>query len=70
LIPHALHIPNLREGRRRCTFEWVEASYLEMQLYNMRHVQEHAAQLGFWLGQQGVTGFDWVAKARGSAVER
>jgi hypothetical protein len=30
----------------------------------MRHVQEHAAQLNMLLGQNGVTGPDWVAKAR------
>lgn len=49
---------------RRCTFNWVEASYVEMQLYGMRHVQEHAAQLNLFLGQQGVTGQDWVPQAR------
>lgn len=45
-------------------FEWIKTSYLEMQLYAMRHIQEHAAQLNFYLGQQGVTGQDWVAQAR------
>lgn len=49
---------------QRCTFDWVEASFLEMQLYNMRHVQEHAAQLSLLLGQHDVSGFDWVTKAR------
>jgi hypothetical protein len=34
----------------------------------MRHIQEHAAQLNFYLGQQGVTGQDWVAQAREKAV--
>lgn len=38
--------------------------YLELQLYNMRHVQEHASQLQLLLGQHGVPGLDWVAKAR------
>lgn len=47
-----------------CKYEWVEASYVEMQLYAMRHVQEHAAQLNFFLGQQGITGMDWVVQAR------
>ena len=28
-------------------------SYLELQLYNLRHVQEHAAQLSLFLGQHG-----------------
>ena len=45
-------------------FDWMEPSYVEMQLYNMRHVQEHAAQLSLVLGQNGVSGPDWVAKAR------
>ena len=47
-----------------CTFEWVEASFLEMQLYTMRHIQEHAAQLNLILGQHDVSGLDWVTQAR------
>src|SRR5258706_588115 len=46
------------QARRRCTFDWVEASFLEMQVYNMRHVQEHAAQLSLLLGQHDVPGLD------------
>lgn len=45
-------------------FEWMEPTYLELQLYSMRHLQEHAAQMNLVLGHQGVTGQDWVAKAR------
>jgi hypothetical protein len=56
------------QAYRRCTFNWIEASYLQMQLYSMRHVQEHAAQLNLFLGQQGVTGQDWVAQARDKAT--
>ena len=44
--------------------EWIQAPYLEMQLYTMRHIQEHAAQLNLFLGEQGVTGQDWVPQAR------
>ena len=47
-----------------CVFSWMEPSFLELQMYAMRHVQEHAAQLSLALGQQGVAGFDWVATAR------
>jgi hypothetical protein len=47
-----------------CTFSFMELGYLELQLYNMRHVQEHAAQLNLLLGQNGVTGPDWIAQAR------
>jgi hypothetical protein len=50
-----------------CTFEWMEPTFLELQLYSMRHVQEHAAQLSFLLGQNSVSGPDWVAKARDKA---
>ncbi|MEO8394213.1 MAG: DinB family protein, partial [Chloroflexota bacterium] len=25
-----------------CTFEWMEPTFLELQLYSMRHIQEHA----------------------------
>lgn len=32
-----------------CTFAWGQLTYLELQLYNMRHVQEHAAQLHLFL---------------------
>ena len=47
-----------------CTFDWMEPTLLELQLYCMRHVQEHAAQLSLLLGQNGISGPDWVAKAR------
>ncbi|MBC8171346.1 MAG: DinB family protein [Anaerolineae bacterium] len=50
-----------------CTFKWMEPTFLELQLYSMRHIQEHAAQLSFFLGQHGVSGPDWVAKARDNA---
>lgn len=52
------------KARQICTFDWIEASFLEMALYNMRHVQEHAAQLNLLLGQHDVSGMDWVTKAR------
>jgi hypothetical protein len=55
------------KARQRCTFNWIEASYLEMQLYSMRHVQEHAAQLNLLLGQHEVPGVDWVTQARDKA---
>jgi uncharacterized damage-inducible protein DinB len=52
------------KARQVCTFPWMEPTYLELQLYSMRHVQEHAAQLNLVLGQHGVTGQDWVPYAR------
>jgi uncharacterized damage-inducible protein DinB len=38
-------------------------TYLELQLYSMRHVQEHAAQLSLLLGQHGTPAetLDWVS---------
>ena len=51
-------------ARQVCTFPWMEPTYLELQLYCMRHVMEHAGQLGYFLGRNGVVGMDWVAAAR------
>jgi len=52
------------EAQQRCAFEWMEPSFFELQLYSLRHVQEHAAQLSLLLGQHDVSGFDWIASAR------
>jgi hypothetical protein len=52
------------KAQQRCVFEWMEPSFLELQLYAMRHVQEHAGQMSLLLGQHGVAGMDWVASAR------
>ncbi len=43
-------------------------SFLEVQMLNMRHVQEHAAQLSLFLGQHGIpdAALDWVARAKGA----
>ena len=41
-----------------------DVSYLELQLYNMRHVQEHAAQLSLFLGQHGVPDEALISDAR------
>ena len=40
------------EADRICRFPWGDAPFAELLLYNMRHVQEHAAQLHLFLGQQ------------------
>jgi hypothetical protein len=50
-------------------FPWSEGqavSFLELQMYNMRHVQEHAAQLSLFLGQHGIPdeALDWVPWAK------
>jgi len=52
----------------RITVPWIEGkpmSFLELLLYNMRHVQEHAAQLNLFLGQNASDGAsDWVSRAK------
>jgi hypothetical protein len=40
------------QANRICRFAWGELSFAELLLYNLRHVQEHAAQLSMFLGQQ------------------
>jgi hypothetical protein len=56
------------KANQRCEFPWgEEVSFAELQLYSMRHVQEHAAQLSLHLGQKGDSDLDWVARARTSA---
>jgi len=47
-----------------CIFGWREMSFAELLLYNMRHVQEHGAQLSLFLGQQRGLAAGWVAKAK------
>jgi hypothetical protein len=44
-------------------------SYLELQLYTLRHVQEHAAQLSLFLGQHAIPdeALDWVGRAKDEA---
>jgi hypothetical protein len=53
-------------ARQHCPFPWMEPTFLELQLYCMRHIMEHAGQLGYFLGQNGVAGMDWVSQARES----
>jgi hypothetical protein len=48
-------------ARRLCSFPWGEMPYLELLLDNLRHVQEHAAQLNLFLGQQQAPASRWVA---------
>ncbi|MBN8634178.1 MAG: DinB family protein [Anaerolineae bacterium] len=55
------------QAYRICTFDWMEPTFLELQIYSLRHIQEHAAQLNLVLGEHGVTGQDWVAQARNKA---
>src|SRR5882724_6672113 len=49
-------------GSRRCGFEWVDVSVAELLLYNLRHVQHHAAQLNLILRQRIDSAPGWVVK--------
>lgn len=49
---------------RLCRFPWGEVTFVELLLYNMRHVQEHAAQVSLLLGQRAGSAPGWVTKAR------
>lgn len=48
------------QAGQRCRFSWGEIRFGELLLYNMRHVQEHAAQLNLILGQTFGSAPDWV----------
>jgi hypothetical protein len=43
---------SIEQAYRVCRFGWGELPFVELLLYTMRHVQEHAAQLHLFLGQQ------------------
>jgi hypothetical protein len=47
-----------------CDFPWGKLPYAELLLDTMRHVQEHAAQLNLFLGQQAGQSARWVARAK------
>jgi hypothetical protein len=52
------------QAYRLCRFPWGELAYAELQLYSLRHVQEHAAQLHLFLGQQAGKAARWTAQAQ------
>jgi DinB family protein len=54
-------------AHRRCRFGWGECSFLELLLYNMRHVHGHASQLNMLLGQIVGPQRDYVTQARKEA---
>jgi uncharacterized damage-inducible protein DinB len=51
---------------KRFTSEYKNFSLFELLLYNMRHVQHHAAQLNLLLRQGGATPPDWVSRTKKS----
>jgi hypothetical protein len=52
------------QASRLCRFSWGELPFAELQLYNLRHVQEHGAQLRMFLGQQAGKSAEWVSRAK------
>ena len=53
-------------ARRRGDFPWIDLSGAELLLYNLRHVQHHAAQLNLILRQTTDSAPSWVARAKPS----
>lgn len=65
-----LGVLNETELQRPVSYEWIAKEpfpYIELLIYNLRHLQEHAAQLSLFLGQHGVPdeALDWVGRADG-----
>jgi len=52
------------KARQRCGFAWLDITGAELLLYNMRHVQHHAAQLNLLLRQGTDSAPRWVVKAK------
>lgn len=48
--------------RQRCGFKWLDLTGAELLLYNMRHVQHHAAQLNLLLRQTIDSAPPWIRK--------
>ena len=46
-------------------FHWLPFSKLELQFYNIRHIQHHAGQLIDRLRTEGLTGIGWVGSQLG-----
>ncbi len=54
------------EGARRvCQLHWGEMEAVELLLYNLRHVQHHAAQINLLIRQAGSEPSPWVMRADG-----
>lgn len=62
-----LHLTN-EQACQTVSYPWAEGkavSFFELQLYNLRHVQEHVAHLSLFLGQHGISSeiLAWVPRA-------
>jgi hypothetical protein len=47
-----------------CRFPWGDIPFAELQIYSLRHVQEHAAQLHLFIGQTSGKSSEWAAQAQ------
>lgn len=58
-------IEALPDGRayQLCRYAWGELPFTELLLDNLRHVQEHGAQLRMFLGQREEISARWIARA-------
>ena len=45
-------------------FSWLPFNKLELQIYNIRHIQHHAAELAEWLGANEGIELGWVGSKR------
>lgn len=54
------------KARQRCRFDWLEATFAELILFSIRHVQHHSAQLNLILRQTIDSAPGWVARAKTS----
>ncbi|MEW5830622.1 MAG: DinB family protein [Chloroflexota bacterium] len=52
------------QANRLCRFPWGELPFAELLLYDLRHVQEHTAQLRMFLGQQAGKSAAWTSRAK------
>jgi hypothetical protein len=53
-----------RQHHERCRFPWLDLSMFELMLYNLRHIQHHAAQLNHILRQVTDSAPTWVKTAK------
>ena len=56
------------QASRLCRFALGELPFAELQLYFLRHVQEHGAQLHLFLGQQVGISSRWVSRAVATVI--
>jgi uncharacterized damage-inducible protein DinB len=54
----------VEKANQRCGVDWLEISNAELLLYNMRHVQHHAAQLNLMLRQTIDSAPAWVRQTK------